>query len=265
MCVAVRGRNDPRQYDELAGEWWRPGGEFAALHWLAAARARLVPPAARPGAVLVDVACGGGLMAAHTRGYVHVGVDLVASAVGVAAAHGVRAVRARAESLPVADGVADVVVAGEILEHVADLDAVVAEAARVLRPGGTVVCDTLNDTWRCRVAMVAVGERLPGGPPRGIHDPALFVRPERLRASFAAHGVGLRLRGVRPSVRDYLAFLADRARPVRMLPTRSLGIVYQGVGTKRGAEPSGGPVRTVSSGVRASGDPAAGDGEGHRS
>ncbi|CAN5321312.1 hypothetical protein BH20ACT9_BH20ACT9_15640 [soil metagenome] len=263
--MAVTGRNDPRQYDDLAGEWWRPGGQFAALHWLSAARARLVPTAARPDAVLVDVACGGGLMVAHTRGYLHVGVDLVASAAAVAAAHGVKAVRGRAESLPVADEVADVVVVGEVLEHVADLDAVVAEAARVLRPGGTLVCDTLNDTWRCRVAMVAVGERVPGGPPRGIHDPALFVRPERLRASFAAHGVELRLWGLRPSVRDYLAFLVDRARPVRMLPTRSLATVYQGVGTKRRVHPAGGRDRPVSSGIRGPADPAAGDGEGHRS
>ena len=263
--MAVRGRNDPRQYDDLAGEWWRPGGEFAALHWLAAARARLVPPPSGPGAVLVDVACGGGLMTAHAPGYLHVGVDLMASAAVVAAAHGVHAVRGRAESLPVADGVADVVVAGEVLEHVADLDAVVAEAARVLRPGGTLVCDTLNDTWRCRLAMVTVGERVPGGPPRGIHDPALFVRPERLRASFAAHGVELRLWGLRPSARDYLAFLADRTRPVRMLPTRSLATVYQGVGIKRHGDPAGAGPRPVSSGVRGPADPAAFDWEGHRS
>jgi len=38
-------RNDSAQYDALAGEWWRPTGVFAMLHWLAAARARLVPPA----------------------------------------------------------------------------------------------------------------------------------------------------------------------------------------------------------------------------
>src|ERR1700733_4033236 len=53
-------RNDPRQYDDLAGEWWRPGGGFELLHWLAAARAALVPPAARPGAVLLGAGCGGG-------------------------------------------------------------------------------------------------------------------------------------------------------------------------------------------------------------
>ena len=62
-----RRRNDPAQYDELAGEWWRPDGEFAALHWLAASRAEHVPPAPTPGALLVDLACGGGLMAPHVE------------------------------------------------------------------------------------------------------------------------------------------------------------------------------------------------------
>jgi 2-polyprenyl-6-hydroxyphenyl methylase / 3-demethylubiquinone-9 3-methyltransferase len=38
----VPARNDLRQYDELAGEWWRPDGAFAALHWLAEARGHRV-------------------------------------------------------------------------------------------------------------------------------------------------------------------------------------------------------------------------------
>ncbi len=75
----VLPRNDVRQYEELAEEWWRPGGVFAMLHWIARARAALVPPATRDGAVLVDLGCGGGLLAPHVAGlgYRHVGVDLV--------------------------------------------------------------------------------------------------------------------------------------------------------------------------------------------
>ena len=83
--------NDPRQYDDLADEWWRPDGAFAMLHWLAEARAALVPPASRPGALLVDLGCGAGLLAPHLagKGYRHVGVDLTRSALDQAAAHGV--------------------------------------------------------------------------------------------------------------------------------------------------------------------------------
>jgi hypothetical protein len=56
MDVTTLRRNDPAQYDELADQWWRPSGMFAALHWLAASRAEHIPPASRAGALLVDLA-----------------------------------------------------------------------------------------------------------------------------------------------------------------------------------------------------------------
>jgi 2-polyprenyl-6-hydroxyphenyl methylase/3-demethylubiquinone-9 3-methyltransferase len=145
----IRERNDSRQYDPLVDEWWLPNGRSAALHWLAAARARLIPPPRTSHDVLVDVGCGGGLMAPAADGYVHVGVDVTLSALRTARAQGVRALRGDAACIPLADSPAAVVVAGEILEHVRDLPAVVAELCRVLRPEGTIVVDTINATrWR---------------------------------------------------------------------------------------------------------------------
>ncbi|MDQ3991828.1 MAG: methyltransferase domain-containing protein [Actinomycetota bacterium] len=227
-----RRRNDPRQYDRLAGEWWRPAGAFAGLHWLAEARAPLVPPPHRPGAVLLDLACGGGLMAPLVHGYRHVGVDVSAASLAVAARHRVTPVRADVTALPFADRVADVVVAGEVFEHVSDLEALVAEIARVLRPGGVLVCDTISDTWWARLSLVTVGERLPGGPPPRVHDPDLFVAPARLVGLCRGHGIELRVRGLRPAVPQYARFLATRRGSVRMVPTSSLGAVYQGVGRR---------------------------------
>lgn len=226
-----RARNDWRQYDDLSPQWWERGGDFAALHWIAAARARLLPPPRR-GAVLVDMACGGGLMAPYAVGYRHVGVDLSMRSLGVAAAHGVFAARADVTALPLRDECADVVVAGEIFEHVADVAGTVAEAVRVLRPGGTVICDTINDTRWARFSLVTVGERLRGGPPPGCHDPALFVPPQRLRSLFAAHGLDLRIRGLGPAPLQYVAFLARRRQHVDMVPVRSTAALYQGVARK---------------------------------
>ncbi len=228
----LRARNDYRQYDDLADHWWRADGDFAALHWLAQARARLIPPPP-PGALAVDIACGGGLMAPHLSGYRHVGVDLSEASLRLAREHGVEVVRGDVTALPLPDGCADLVVAGEIFEHVEDLEAVVAEISRVLKPAGVLVCDTINDTWWARFSLVTVGERMPGGPPPHCHDPRLFVDPDRLRDICARVGIELVLNGLRFSVPDYAAFLVSRHRPVRMVRTKFLAGVYQGVGRKR--------------------------------
>jgi 2-polyprenyl-6-hydroxyphenyl methylase / 3-demethylubiquinone-9 3-methyltransferase len=228
-------RNDPAQYDGLADQWWEASGGFAALHWLAASRAEHIPQAPGPDAVLVDLACGGGLMAPHAArlGYRHVGVDLGAQGLRVAREHGVLAVRGSVLAVPLADGCADVVVAGEILEHVEDDVGVLAECARLLRPGGTLVIDALAATRVGRFLMVTVAERLPGGPPPGIHDPELFVDRARLLAAADELGLDLRLVGLRPSFREALAWRLGRRDTVRMKPVRSTAVVFAGYGTRR--------------------------------
>jgi len=231
----VRPRNDPRLYDDLAEQWWQPNGAFVMLHWLARARAALIPPATRAGAVLVDIGCGGGVMAPHLagKGYRHVGVDFTGSALRQAAAHGVTVVQGDATALPLADGCADVVAAGELFEHVPDLSAAVREACRVLRPGGLLVADTVNATWAARLVAVWLGERIPGGAPPGIHDPALFVPPKRLIAECARHGVALQVRGIRPAVGSMLRWLLRRQGEVPMVATRSTAVLYQAWGVRR--------------------------------
>ncbi|WP_067509898.1 methyltransferase domain-containing protein [Actinoplanes sp. TFC3] len=229
-------RNHPRQYDDLAGEWWRPGGDFELLHWLAQARGALVPRAPHPGAVLVDAGCGGGLLAPHVSelGYHHIGVDIGRLGLVHSARQGITPMAADVAALPLADGIADVVVAGEILEHVPDLAATVAELCRVLRPGGLLVLDTINDTRLGRFVSVTLGERF-GAAPVGIHDPELFVDPGDLTALCAGHGVRLQVRGLRPSIPGLVGwlFLKRTKRPLgRMIPTRSTQVLYQGLGRK---------------------------------
>lgn len=217
------------------------------LHWIAEARARLIPPASDPDAILVDLGCGAGLLAPHLagKGYRHVGVDLVRSALAQAAGHGVSPVNGDVTAVPLADGCAEVVSAGEILEHVPDWPAAVREACRVLRPGGTLVLDTLNATALSRLVAVRLAERLPTVP-RGIHDPRLFVDARELTAVCARHGVRLHVRGVRPQLSGLAWWLLRRAVPglnrgeagarraPRIVPTWSAAVLYQGWGVKEG-------------------------------
>jgi 2-polyprenyl-6-hydroxyphenyl methylase/3-demethylubiquinone-9 3-methyltransferase len=235
MRPTLLPRNDPAQYDGLADQWWEPQGGFAMLQWFAASRADHIPQAPPDGGVLVDLACGGGLMAPHAArlGYRHIGVDLGLPGLELGRERGMLPVRASVLAVPLADGCADVVVAGEILEHVQDDVAVVAECARLLRPGGTLVIDAIAATWLARVIAVRIAEWIPGGPPPGIHDPALFVDRARLLAAADRLGLDLHLVGLRPSVRDAIAWRLGRRAGVRMRPLRTTAVVFAGYGRKR--------------------------------
>jgi 2-polyprenyl-6-hydroxyphenyl methylase/3-demethylubiquinone-9 3-methyltransferase len=241
-----RRPNDPGLYEDLAQEWWRPRGAFTPLHWLSAARAELVPKAPASGAVLVDLACGGGLLAPHLDGlgYHHVGIDIGTSATRLARAHGVDAVQGDVRHLPFRSESVDVVVAGEIFEHVAELAATVAEIGRVLRPGGLLVCDTLADTRRCAFVMITLGERL-SFVPRGVHDRSLLVDPGRLQALCEESSITLSVQGIRPSIPQFVSWLLRRRDDVAMRPTHSTGIVYQGVGVKAGPVASSASTSTA--------------------
>jgi 2-polyprenyl-6-hydroxyphenyl methylase/3-demethylubiquinone-9 3-methyltransferase len=174
-------------------------------------------------------------MAPHVAplGYRHVGVDLGLPGLELARARGVRAVRGSVLAVPLADGCADVVVAGEILEHVEDDVAVLAECARLLRPGGTLVIDAIADTRLAGLVAVRIAERLPGGPPRGLHDPALFVDRRRLLSAAGRLGLDLRLVGLRPSLRDAVAWRLHRRATVRLRPLATTAVLFAGYGTKR--------------------------------
>ena len=149
MAALTRPRNDVRQYDELAAEWWaRRGVRDAAL--AGQGSAALIPPPGGPGRswwtrvrrppVAPHVA---------GKGYRHVGVDRSRRR-WAGGPQGVRGAGRTRTRLPLPDRCADVVSAGEILEHVTGLSTAVAEACRVLRPGGMLVLDTLAETRAAR-------------------------------------------------------------------------------------------------------------------
>ena len=197
---------DNEIYNQTCDIWWdehqplhaiRTSLNPARIEYFASAFAATgLDPA---GKVVVDVGCGGGLLAEEIArlGAAVIGVDPSASSIATARAHAAQAglvIDYRigpGEHLPVDDACADVVYCVDVLEHVADLDAVVAETARVLKPGGLYLFDTINRTRLSKFVMIKLSQDWPGTAwmPANLHDWDQFVTPGELRAALARHGL----------------------------------------------------------------------------
>ena len=140
---------------------------------------------------ILEVGCGGGLICEEMakRGATMVGIDPSQPALATAREHARQSGLAEritydqgyAEALPYADGSFQAIVCLDVLEHVKDLRATVAEIARVLAPGGVFVFDTINRTLLARLVLIWYGEHFPsGGLVPGIHDYHAFIKPSEL-------------------------------------------------------------------------------------
>ncbi len=215
---------DNEYYEAIDELWWDPAGPAAILHAINRPRVDfyLRQLGDLHGRLVLDAGCGGGLVARElaAAGATVVGLDRSLGSLGVARRavarrgpgnpegrggsgdpRGVprwdgprpmgsfRPTQGRLERLPFADGVFDVVVAADVLEHVPDLPAAVAELARVLAPGGRLVFDTINRTpWSWFTAVFGL-ERVLRMVPRGTHDWRLFIRPAELDRLLRAGGL----------------------------------------------------------------------------
>jgi len=215
---------DNAVYDRLAHGWWDEAGVLHALAALNPTRfgymRRIIVDELRlhpVGLQVLDVGCGGGLLAEEFArlGCVVTGVDpseeSLAAARMHAAAQGlaIRYQRAPGEALPFDSASFDVVYCCDVLEHVDDVGQVIAETARVLRPGGTYLYDTINRTLRSRLIMIDLLQvwRWTALLPPGLHDWTMFIRPAELQRELVRHGL----------VPGGLTGLKPRANPLRLL------------------------------------------------
>lgn len=194
-------------YDAVGDGWWDERGTFSALHEMNPVRvayfdraiASRTPDRPREDIDVLDVGCGGGLVseAMARLGYRVRGVDLNAGAVAAAdrhaRAHGVAVdyTIGSAYELPVGDATVDAVVSSDVLEHLHDLDAALAEVSRVLRPGGVFAFDTINRTVRSYLIMLVLAERLLKVNRPGTHNWRMFIRPAELGAVLRRHRLEL--------------------------------------------------------------------------
>jgi len=67
------------------------------------------------------------------------------------------------------------------LEHVQDVEKVLIEVHRVLRPQGIFFFDTVNRNWLSRFIVITLAENILKALPQGAHDAAKFIRPIELQ------------------------------------------------------------------------------------
>lgn len=93
--------------------------------------------------VVVDIGCGPGNIFATLQGKpkVLIGIDVAPKSLELAAAIGYIPVLADANELPFKSGFADIVALNATLHHCEDMQAVLKEAARLVKPGGLLITD----------------------------------------------------------------------------------------------------------------------------
>lgn len=193
------------RFGKLASRWWDPDGETRPLHDLNPVRAAWVAERATlRGARAADIGCGGGLLseALARAGADVVGIDLAPELIEVAKLHlheSALSVDYRLQSsaeLAAAEPESfDVVCCMELIEHVPDPEALVADLARLLKPGAPLFLSTLNRTPMAFAGAIVGAEYLFGLLPRGTHDYAKFLRPSELAAMLRR--AGLKVESVR--------------------------------------------------------------------
>jgi 2-polyprenyl-6-hydroxyphenyl methylase / 3-demethylubiquinone-9 3-methyltransferase len=197
---------DNTLYDQPGDIWW---DECQPLHAIRTSlnparmsyfRAVLAAQSIDPGGkVIVDVGCGGGLLAEELAalGAQVIGVDPAAASIATAREHASRARLdidyriGRGEQLPIQGGTADIVCCVDVLEHVDDLDAVIGETARVLKPGALYVFDTINRTRLSKLVVIKLCQEWAATAwmPPGLHDWDQFITPAELGAILARHNL----------------------------------------------------------------------------
>lgn len=200
------------RFEAMADSWWDPAGAFRPLHRLNPVRlgflrdriadhygrdARADRPLA--GLSLLDIGCGGGLISeplARLGGAV-TGIDASERNIGVASLHAGDSGLAidyratTAEALVGTGAQFDVVLALEIVEHVADLDLFIAACTRLAKPGGLMIFSTLNRTPKSFALAIVGAEYLLRWLPRGTHNWRKFVRPSELARALSQSGAAL--------------------------------------------------------------------------
>ena len=200
------------QFSRIAETWWDEKGPFKPLHQINPVRIGYIREQALThwqrdpkslkaleGLRLLDIGCGGGLIAEPMRrmGAEVVGVDASEKNIKTAQLHAQQSgltidYRATTAEALVAQGEAfDIVLALEVVEHVADPAAFIASCAALVKPGGLLVMTTLNRTAKSYAMAIIGAEYVLRIMPRGTHQWKKFIRPSEMARAMERAGLSI--------------------------------------------------------------------------
>lgn len=189
------------KFEAMAAEWWDPKGKFKPLHLMNPCRLDYITrqiagefnrdlSTDRPfeGLRLLDIGCGGGLLSEPMArlGATVVGADAAAGNIPVAQVHAEQSGleidyrNVTAEALAEAGEQFDVVLNMEVVEHVADPQAYLTACQQLLKPGGLMVCSTINRNPKSFAMAIVGAEYIMRWLPKGTHEWHKFITPDEL-------------------------------------------------------------------------------------
>lgn len=200
------------KFEAMAAEWWDPAGKFKPLHMMNPVRLDYIVTQicaefgrnrtdlrALDGLRILDIGCGGGLVAEPMSrlGASVIGADAAEGNIAVARVHAQQQgldidYRATtAENLRDDGENFDVVLALEIVEHVAEPAEFIATCRDLVRPGGVVIMSTISRTAKSFGAAIVGAEWIMRWLPKGTHDWNRFIKPDELAQMAGAAGLSV--------------------------------------------------------------------------
>ncbi|MEG3662918.1 MULTISPECIES: bifunctional 2-polyprenyl-6-hydroxyphenol methylase/3-demethylubiquinol 3-O-methyltransferase UbiG [Celeribacter] len=195
---------DPQEvakFEAMAAEWWDPAGKFKPLHMMNPVRLDYITTQIAAefgrdlaselpfkGLRLLDIGCGGGLLSEPMArlGATVVGADAAEGNLPVARIHAEKSGldidyrHTTAEALAEAGEQFDVVLNMEVVEHVADPQAYLTACQQLLKPGGLMLCSTINRNPKSYAMAILGAEVVMRWLPRGTHEWKKFITPDEL-------------------------------------------------------------------------------------
>ena len=189
------------KFQAMAAEWWDPNGKFKPHHMLNPCRldyicAQIAAEFDRDltqnlpfkGLRILDIGCGGGLLSEPMArlGAEVVGADAAERNIPVARVHAEEAGldidyrHTTAEALAAADEQFDAVLNMEVVEHVSDPLAYLTACRQLLKPGGLMVCSTINRNPKSFMMAIVGAEFVMRWLPKGTHQWDKFITPDEL-------------------------------------------------------------------------------------